>query len=114
MLGKTCKDKLFKAVISDVLTHHEVKQLVYHLRLAVQLINFKVLYRLTLIHSVEFVLELIKDPWHRSGMSLNFVDFETLALQNLNLRGVKADFFFDECVVILSVDLQDELVFGRG
>ena len=69
--------------------------------------------RLTLVSSEDFLIELIKDPWHRSGVSLNVVDFETLALQDLNLRGVKADFFFDECVVILSIDLQDELVFGR-
>ena len=78
------EDKLSEAIISDIKTHHVVEELVDHLRLAVQNFNFKALNRLTLIHSVEFVLELVKNPWHRSGVSLNIVDFKNPAFKKLN------------------------------
>ena len=68
------------------MTHHKVKKLVSYRRLAVQYLDFKAFKRLTLINAVDFLLKLIEEPRHRISKSLNIVDFETLAFEDLNLR----------------------------
>ena len=54
--------KLCEAIISEVLTDHTVKEIVYHLRFAVQFIDFKAMNRLSLISTVKFFLEYFKCP----------------------------------------------------
>ena len=53
------KGKLFEAVVSEVLTRHEVKDLVCHFRLAVQSYDFKALDRLPLVCFLELHLKLV-------------------------------------------------------
>ena len=66
LLSHSTEDKLFEAVVSEVLAHHKVKELVDHLRLAIHLHNFEAFKRLAFVYSVKFFFELIKDPWHGS------------------------------------------------
>ena len=95
LLLHVTKNKLFEAVVSEVLTDHEVKELVGNLSFAIQFFDFKALKRLALVHLVDFVLELIKDPRHRSFEGLNIIQFKILAFQDLNLRQVNVNFFFN-------------------
>ena len=114
LLSHLIKGKFFEAVVSEVLTHHEVKKLVDHLRLTVQLWDFKAFKWLAFIHSVDLLLKLVKNPRHRSGVSLNIVDFKIVAFQDLNLGQINAKVFFHECKVIFTIYLYDELVLWRG
>ena len=80
------ENKLFEAILSKFLTDHTIKELVDYLSLAVQPYDFKTFKRLASIYWVDFVFKLIKDPRHRSRVSLSIVEFETLAFKYLNLR----------------------------
>ena len=95
------------------MTDYKVKELVGYLSLAVQLYDFKAFKRLTSIHCVYFVFELIEDPRHRSGVSLSIVDFKALACEYLNLRQVGEDVFFYESVILSIVYFQVEFVLRR-
>ena len=66
LLSDSTEDKLFEAILSEVLANHKVKELVDYLRLAVQFNDFKAFERLAFVNSIEFIFELIKDPWYRS------------------------------------------------
>ena len=66
LLSHSTNNKLFEAVVSEFLAHHEVKELVDHLRLAIHLHDLEAFKRLTFVNAVEFIFKLIKDPWHRS------------------------------------------------
>ena len=104
--------KLFEAVIRQILTHHKIEELVGYWGLAVQIVNVKVLKRLTSIHTFELILELVEDPRYRSWMNLIIVDFKTLTIKVLNCFYV--NIFFRKCVVVKIVDFHNELVLGRG
>ena len=77
LLLHVIKSKLFEAVVSEVLTHHEVKELVDNLGFAVQFYDFKACEGLTLVYLVEFIVEFFNDPWHRSRKGFNIIDFKT-------------------------------------
>ena len=66
LLRQSIEYKLFEAILSEVLANHKVKELVDYLRLAVQFNDFKAFERLAFVNSIEFIFELIKDPWYRS------------------------------------------------
>ena len=106
--------KLFQTVVSKFLAHHEVKDLINHFRLAVQVFKFKTFKGLTLINFIKLILELIRDPWHWSGVRLNIIDFKTPACENLNLRWVETNFFFGKSIVVFSIDSYYESVLGWG
>ena len=74
--------------------------------------DLKALKRLTIIDSVELILELIKKPRHRSLVGHIIVDLERCALEELNLRHIKL--LFHERVVVLIVDCDAKLVLWRG
>ena len=93
-MAQVLERKLLETVVSEVLTHHKVNDLVYNFGLAVQVFDFKAFKLLALIHSVELQLELIWDPRHRSSVRFNVIDFKTSAFENVNLRRVKANIFF--------------------
>ena len=80
------KDKLFEAFVIEVLAKHVVKELISHIRLALQFRDFKAFNRLAIMNSIKLILNLIKDPRHRSCVNLRIVDFETLTFERLNLR----------------------------
>ena len=92
LLLHSCDDKLCETVVSEVLTRHKVKELICHLRLAVQICYFKAFEWLSLVHFVEFFLNFFKNPWHLTCVSLNIVEFKTLAFELLNLR-IKFNFY---------------------
>ena len=96
------------------MTYNTVKELVHHLRLAVQFFDLKPFKGLTLIYFVDLFLEFIEDPRHRSGVSLNIIDFKTFAFQELDIRWVETNNFFYEYEVVFSIDFNDELVFRWG
>ena len=50
LLSHSSDNKLFEAVVSKVLAHHEVKELVDYLRLAVQCYNLKAFERLAFVY----------------------------------------------------------------
>ena len=113
LLSHFIEGKLFEAVISEFLTYNTVKELVHHLRLAVQFFDLKPFKGLTLIYFVDLFLEFIEDPRHRSGVSLSIVDFKALACEYLNLRQVGEDVFFYESVILSIVYFQVEFVLRR-
>ena len=107
--------KLFKAVISEVLTHHKIEELVGYGWLAAQSLNFKVFKRLISYYTIEFILEFIEDPrHHRLGVNQSIVYFKTRTIEELNCIKVYVNFFFHKCVVVIVIDFHNELVLGRG
>ena len=75
--------------------------------------DFKALKRLTLVYSVNFILELVKDPRHLSFEGLSIVQFKIFASKDLNLTQFNVNFFFRECVVVIIIHFNNEFVFGR-
>ena len=70
--------------------------------------------RLSLVHFVDFTLDVINDPRHCSSMGMNIVEYKTLAFENLYLRWIEVYVLSHKCVVVLAVDFYREFVLGWG
>ena len=114
LLFHVINDYLFKAAILEVLTRHQVKELVCYCGLAVQPSDWKALKRLSLVYLVEFILDFNKDPRHLLLVSHITVELQNFTSEVFNFGRVEVHIFFGKSIVIVSVDFDDEFVLGWG